>query len=530
MGITRRSFISTATLAGLGMGLPALSQAQQANRKGTLRVMAQAALKVLDPVWTTAAITLEHGYLIYDKLYEPDSKGNPQLQMLQSHAVAADQLTHTMVLRDGLKFSDEAPVTGNDVVKSLQRWGKKDVIGQQLFLVVDEISAPDAKTIVLKLKAPFPQLPMALAKIRGNPAFIMPARVAETDPNTQITDTTGSGPFVFLRDQWKPGNIAVYEKSKTYLPRNEPSDGYAGGKRALMQRVEFVYIPDYNTALNAISAGDTDIWELLPNDLAPLVQRAPGVKLDKGMLASGMYGVNHLYPPFDKPQARQALIHLIDQKELLTTVTGDPSFFRTCESFFSCSGPYGTAAAGFADWKQDIPKAKQLFKEAGYDGRKIVLLDTTDIATLHAASLYLSQQLRRAGINVDLQAMDWSTTISRYPLRKPPQEGGWSIYTTYSAAVEQDTPFSHRYIITGDKAQPGWPTDPDLEQLRVAWLKAGSDAQRSELARQIQDRSWQVVPFVPWGEFYTARAHRDGITGFYSEAPVPFYWGIERKA
>ena len=535
MAINRRTFLSTASLSGSALALlPGSSFGQTPapapSRAKTLRVLAQAALKVLDPVWTTAAITLEHGYLIYDKLFERDSKGVPQLQMADSHTVSADQLVHTITLRDKLRFHDDAPVTANDVVKSLARWGKRDVIGQQLFGVVEEMVPVSEKVVRIKLKAPFSNMRLALSNIRGNPAFIMPATVAETDPNTQITSTVGSGPFIFRRDLWRSGSRVVYDKSPTYVPRSEPTDGYSGGKRVHFDRIEFIYIPDYTTALNVISSGEADIWELLPNDFAPLIAKAPGVKLAKGMLATGLFGVNHLYPPFDQPKARQALLHLIDQEELLTTVTGNPQFFQQCQSFFACSGPYGASAKSFEAWKLDIPKAKQLLAESGYDGRKIVLLDTTDIAALHASSLYLAQQLRRAGMNVDLQAMDWSTTISRYPLKKPPAEGGWSIYSTYSAAVEQSSPFGHRYLITGDNAAPGWPIDPDLEKLRLNWLAATTDAARTSLAAQIQKRSAEVVPFVPWGEFYTARANREDIKGFFSEAPIPIYWGIERKS
>lgn len=528
MAMNRREFISSTSLAGLALALPASSFGQASARKGTLRVMAQAALKVLDPIWTSAAITLEHGYLIYDKLYELDKKGVPQLQMAARHEISADQLTHEITLRDGLRFHDDTPVTANDVLKSLARWGKKDVIGRQVLGAAQEMVAVDAKVLRIQFKEPFPNLSLALAQIRGNPAFIMPAKVAETDPGTQITNTIGSGPFMFRRDLWRPGSRVVYDKAKTYVPRSEPSDGYAGGKRAHFDRIEFLYIPDYNTALNTIAAGDADIWELLPNDFAPLISKTPDVVLDKGMLASGIFGVNHLYPPFDNPKARQALLYLIDQKELLTAVTGNPQFFEVCQSFFACNGPYAATADMFQPWKMDIGKAKQLFAEAKYDGRKVVLLDTTDIATLHVSSLYLSQQLRRAGISVDLQAMDWSTTISRYPLKKPPGQGGWSIYSTYTAAMEQMSPFSHRYIITGDKAQPGWPSDAELEKLRRAWLAASTDKDRAQLAAQIQRRAREMVPYVPWGQFYTARAHRKDIKGFYSEAPVPIYWGIER--
>lgn len=527
MNWSRRKFVQTASLAGLAAAFPVRGFAQNIARSKILRVMPQADLKILDPVWTTAAITLEHGYLIYDKLFERDRKGVPHPQMAAKHDISSDGLVHEITLRDGLRFHNNTPVTSADVVQSLKRWGQRDVLGRQLMRAAEAMEAVDEKTVRFRLKEPFPAMEIALSNIRGNPPFIMPAKVAETDPSQQIADTTGSGPFMFRRDLWKSGSRVVYDKAPMYVPRSEPSDGYAGGKVVGFDRIEFTYIPDYNTAMNAIMAGETDIWELLPNDYVPVISASPDVKLDRGMAAYGVFRPNHLFPPFDNPKARQALLHIIDQKELLTAVTGDPSFFETCPPYFACSGPYAKAGAQGA-LKVDIGRAKQLLKEGGYDGRPVVVLDTTDIAALHTASLYLAQQLRLAGINVDLQAMDWSTTISRYPLKKPPQEGGWNLFATYISAIDAVSPFVHRWIASGQSAEPGWPSDDQIESLRQRWLKAGSEKDRVELAAEIQKRAYEAVPYVPWGQFYTARAHRKDIQGFYGEAPVPIYWGIRR--
>ncbi|MCF3933385.1 ABC transporter substrate-binding protein [Acuticoccus sp. M5D2P5] len=501
--------------------------AQGAGRAGVLRVMPQADLKVLDPIWTTAAITLEHGYLIYDKLFERNAAGIPQPQMAESHTVSDDRLTHEITLRDGLQFHDEAPVTAADVVQSLKRWGQRDSFGTQLFAVVSGIEAVDDKTVRITLSEPFPGMEMALSSIRGNPPFIMPARVAETPIDEQITEYVGSGPFMFREDLWRRGSLVVYDKAPMYVPRDEPQDGYAGGKVAHFDRIEFVYIPDYNTALNAIAAGETDIWELLPNDYVPVIGAMPGVTAVRGMPAYGMFRPNSLFPPFDNPKARQALLHLIDQRELLTAITGDPEFFEVCPSYFACMGPYA-----FADEVPqstvDIDRAKALLEEAGYDGSPVVVLDTTNIAALHTASLYLAQQLREAGMNVDLQAMDWGTTISRYPQKKGAADGGWSIFATYTSAVDTVSPLVHRYINSGEKAEPGWPQDDTVEELRTAWLATTDEAERVSLAKALQERTFETVPYIPWGQFYTARARRENIENFYGEAPVPIYWGITR--
>src|SRR5262245_65352596 len=148
MGHLRQSLFALAAAACLS-GLAAPAHAQQ-----TLRAVMHSDLKILDPIWTTAYIVRNHGYMIYDTLFSQDEKGEIKPQMVDKYEASADKLTHTFTLRDGLAWHDGQPVTAEDCVASLNRWSKKDALGQKLFSFVGGLEAKDAKTFVLTLKEP----------------------------------------------------------------------------------------------------------------------------------------------------------------------------------------------------------------------------------------------------------------------------------------------------------------------------------------------------------------------------------------
>ena len=301
MRMTKALILAAAT----ALALPTAASAQV-----TLKAVMHSDLKIVDPIWTTAYITRNHGYMVYDTLFATDEKGEIKPQMVDKYDVSADKLTYTFTLRDGLLWHDGQPVTAEDCVASIKRWAAKDSLGQKLMTFVDTITAGDAKTFTVKLKEPTGLLVFALGKPSSNVPFMMPKRVAETDPNTQISDFTGSGPFVFKRDEWKPGDKAVYVKFDKYKPRSEPASGLAGGKVVKVDRVEWLAISDHQQAVNALLAGEIDYIEAPPHDLLPLMKGDKNVKLVDWNPLGNQYTFrpNHLHKPFDNPKIRQALL------------------------------------------------------------------------------------------------------------------------------------------------------------------------------------------------------------------------------
>src|SRR6201994_4270009 len=201
---TRRTHIILAMLAPLF--------AMPAQATNTIRAVMHSDLRVIDPGFTTAYITRDHGYMVYDTLLATDANFKVQPQMAD-WKVSDDKLTYTFTLRDGLKWHDGAPVTAEDCVASLKRWGKNDSMGQKLMDFTASIEAPDAKTIVLKLKEPYGLVLESIAKMSSYVPFMMPKRLAETPAGQQMAEQIGSGPVQVGQAEFHTRGEAGHDKN-----------------------------------------------------------------------------------------------------------------------------------------------------------------------------------------------------------------------------------------------------------------------------------------------------------------------------
>jgi peptide/nickel transport system substrate-binding protein len=498
----------------------------------TLRFIPQADLRSIDPIWTTAYVTRNFGYLVFDTLFALDKDFKPQPQMVDHWRVSDDKLTYTFVLRDGLKWHDGQPVRAVDCIASIERWGKRDPFGQKLMEAVAAIKPLDDKTFAIALRTPFPLLLNALGKLSSNVPFMMPERLAKTDPYKQIPEAVGSGPFKFVKSEWVPGNKAVFVKNTEYVPRKEPPSFASGGKVAKVDRVEWLYIPDSATASAALNAGEADWYEQPPADLLPVFAGNPDVVVATvdPLGNQGILRFNHVQPPFDNLKLRQAVLNLVDQKEYMQAAAGDPKYWKTCAALFGCGTPLETQAGAQALLKGPDPaQAKQLIADSGYKGEKVVLLDATDQPIVHAQALVTFAMLKAAGLNVELQAMDWGTLITRRASKAPIGQGGWNIFHTWTSAPDLLSPAVDAALRANDgKAWFGWPTDPKLEGLIDEWFKAPDFAAQKKLAADIQTEAYQGdVPYVPTGQFVVPTAYRKNLRGIIV-APVVFLWNVEK--
>ncbi|MER8652884.1 ABC transporter substrate-binding protein [Mesorhizobium sp. M1121] len=497
----------------------------------TLRVIDGADLKTIDPIVTTSDTTIIHAYLIYDKLFEFDKDGMARPQLADKIDIGADKKSYTISLRKGLKFSDGGPITTDDVIQSLKRWASRDQTGQLLAARLKEMTKVDDLTFRIELNQPF-DVPAALAGITGNPAFIMPKRVASLPATDQLSDTTGSGPYQFDYSAWKPGQTRIYTKNPNYVPRNDPSSFYSGKKEATFDKIEISYVPDSNTAMAEMLTGQQDIWAAPPLDNALALKGNPDLVVAKGFFTQGLFVINHVVPPFDNVKAREALTYLIDQAEINSAAVGDQQFWHTCYAYLTCEGTYGdeTAYNGHRG-AADFDKAKKLLEEAGYDGKPIVILDPTDWAEAHARSLYLAQQLRKAGAQVDLQAMDWSTLTSRRTSKAPASEGGWNLFPNIMGGQPASSPLTHLMLVSScEKAWFGWPCDKKIEELRAAFISAVDQSEKKKITSELQARASTYLPFIMTGENTAAVVYRSDIEGFNPEATEMYFWNIKRKS
>jgi peptide/nickel transport system substrate-binding protein len=513
-----------------GAALLAASAVSAAAQK-TLKFVPHSDLKIVDPIWTTAYITRNHGYMIYDTLFAMDEKGEVKPQMVGKHEVSADKLTHTMVLRDGLAWHDGTPVTAEDCVASIKRWGEKDAMGQKLMSFVDSLTAKDAKTIELKLKQPTGLVTLALGKPSSNVPFMMPKRVAETPANEQIKDFTGSGPFVFMKDEWKPGSKIVYKKFDKYVPRSEPASGLAGGKVVKVDVVEWLPIRDHQQAVNALIAGEIDLIEQPPHDLHALMKKDPNVTFTNVNPAGNQYTFrfNVLHKPFDNPKVRQVLLYAFNQEDFLKAVVGSSEYYKECKALFICGMPFESNAGMDGLLESNLKKAREMLQASGYDGTPIVLMHSTDLQVLTNLAPVAKSLMEKVGFKVDMQSMDWQTLVARRAKKDPPDKGGWHAFITSWTAGDLFNPLAHAFMNAGcDKALFGWPCDEAIQKLRDQFALAGDTATQKKIVDDLQKRWVEYPTHIHLGQWINMSYHRKSVSGLIP-AGVPVLWNVDKK-
>ena len=526
--LTRRATLAglaAGALAAPGLARPALAQ----GAANTLRFIPSADLSALDPIWTTAYVVRNHGYMVFDTLYATDAAFQVHPQMAEGHVIGDGGLTWSIRLREGLRFHDNTPVLARDCVASIRRWAARDGFGQTLMAQTNELAAVDDRTLRFRLKAPFPLLADALGKLSSPVPFMMPERLALTDPTQQIKEAIGSGPFRFLKDEWVQGSLATYAKFDGYAPRGEKADGMSGGKVARVARVEWHTIPDAATAVSAMQTGQMDWMEQPSLDLLPLVAKHPELVVST-LDPIGTYLLlrfNSLQPPFDDVAVRRAVLHAVNQTDYLQAAAGDASRYRECKAFFPCGTPLSTGAGGEA-MDGNLDEARAMLKASSYDGRPVVIISPSDNPQLAALGGVTADLLRRLGMKVDLVVTDWGSVLTRRASQKPASEGGWNIFHTTAVAPEFMSPASHLALRGAGRAGwAGWFTDAKLEELRTAWFAAPDKAAELQLAAAMEREAFDTVPYVPLGQVQQPTLYRRDVHDIV-QATAPLFWNLHK--
>ncbi len=488
-----------------------------------LRIATHAQLENLDPIQTTAYITRNHGYLVYDTLFALDQNLEPQPQMVESFTKSPDSRTWTFRLRPGLKWSDGSAVTAEDCVASLQRWGKRDGMGQQLFKDISSLTAADHRTITMTLDKPNDFVLESLAKVSSTVPFMMPKRVAELDPATPITDPVGSGPYTFEKSKWTP-NKAVYVRNPHYRPRDDKPSMAAGAKVAQMKQIDFVYYPDQSDAAAALIRGDVDYMESPSTKLVPELMKSSRVVVAStdplGNVA--MMRFNSNLPPFNNVAVRRAVLVTIDQTEYMEAALGDKRFYRTCYSVFACTTPLANEAGNGVLKTASLDVARQALASARYDGTPVVILNPQDIPVISAMTAVTAKNLRAIGMNVEVKDMTWAEMIQQ---RANP--ASWNMFHTWWLAGDVMDPMSIAFSGSASAGWPGAPNDAQLERYRTAYSLTADPQARKRLAEQVQERVLAIAALGTLGQFFEPVAFRDNVSGISS--PIQFYWTLARE-
>jgi len=533
--VHRRAFLTSIAGAGAlaaagGLATPAISQRAAAR---SLRFVPQADLSNFDPVWSSTIVVRNASVMVWDMLYGIDEKLQPQRQMVEAEDVSSDGLTWTFRLRPGLKWHDGEPVLARDAVASLARWAVRDSMGQMIAAIQNELAPVDDRSFRWVLKKPYPKMLFALAK-HITAAFMMPERLAKTDPFKQISEYVGSGPMKFVRGDWVPGVRAAFEKFDGYVPREEPRSWLAGGKAMLVDRVEWAIMPDPGTASAALQNGEVDWWENPISDLVPVLKSNRNVAVDiadpLGNL--GAFRMNHLYPPFNDVRARRAVLAAMSQEDYMRAVVGDDDkLWRPLPSFFTPGTPLYTEEGGdILKGPRNFEAAKRLLAASGYAGEPVSCLVAQDQPVLKAMGEVTADLLKRMGVNVDFVATDWGTVGARRAVKTPPGQGGWNMFHTWHTGAGSVNPASNFQVrANGDGAWFGWPKSEAVEAEVTNWFEANTLEEEKAAVRRLNKAAFDHVVYAPTGFFLVNQAWRKNLSGI-AAGPVPSFWGVTKAA
>jgi peptide/nickel transport system substrate-binding protein len=486
----------------------------------------------LDPVVTARRVTRNHAYLVFDTLYGIDTNWSARPQMVEGHQVEEDGLLWTLTLRDGLRFHDKEPVLARDVVASIRRFAARISFATALMAATEELSAADDRTVRFRLKRPFPHLPEALAGPGSNVPAIMPERLAAASPYKPVAEIVGSGPYRFLPQEHITGARAAYERFPLYQPRTDGPLGFTSGpKIAHFDRVEWLTLDQFS-AMAALRNGEIDWWDVPLNDQVQALSHDREITvISQYATAMGTLRFNHPHPPFDNAAVRRALLGAVDQAEAMTAVAGtDRRNWHDGIGLFPAGTPFANdAGIEVLRGPRDYAAVRQALAHGGYNGEKVVVLAPTDVQEIRALSLAGVDQLRRAGMNVDLQEMEMGTAMRRRQSQGAPDKGGWN---AYFGLIDRSLPNTNPYgnvLIRADglAAFDGWPTSPRIEALRAAWLDAADLDEQRRICVELQLQLWQDVPYIPMGEYRQSTAYRKDLVDVLPGCFAVF-WGIRR--
>lgn len=521
------------SLAGL-LAAASLAIAPAAAQERALRVSLNTELQVLDPIVVTINATRVFAYMVFDQLTAIDAEGKYHPQMLEGWEVSPDRLTWRFRLREGLEWHDGAPVTAEDCVASLRRWAKREPLGRQLMEATREIQVLDQRSFAIVLNRPFAFVIEALGKPGNTIPVMMPARIAaDADVGKPVAEVMGSGPFLFDRADWRPGDRAIFRRNPRYRPRAEPPSGLAGGKVVKLDRVDLISMPDQATRVSALLAGEMDLLEIVPFHFIDRLRRARNVTIASQRGVEQMLSivaVNHLQPPFNDIRMRRALQAAIEQPDVMASL-GLPRgmYLENCYSIYMCDAPLTSDAGKQFYGNAAIPRAQALLREAGYANQPVVILHAESSALLNPIGLVMADQLRRAGFNVDVRTSDFATVAQRRLSRAPVEQGGWSLVPIVWNGIDLVNPLSDPAVSQNcNPHNPGWYCDEKQTTLLRRFSEAASEEERRALALELQEAFHENVNLVIGGQFSAPAAYRSDLTGYIPFA-FPVFWNVERK-
>lgn len=457
---------------------------------GTANIAIVSDPPTLDWTYSTSTITYEVSWNIFEQLFTLDGKYGIRPMLAESFSMSPDGLVYTIPLRTNVHFQNGQPMTADDVVASLKRWGTVANYGKQVFTRVAKVAAPNNHTVVVTLKQPYSPLIPNLAS-PSQAAIILPASIARAAGTSPLSDAQiiGTGPYKL--DQWKRGQVVQLVKWDAYtsLPASDDWGGLAGHKTAHIDHLNYRITPDASVRLSGLQTGQFTVSTALSSDSYDQLKQSSEAQPVLVDPANAMYIVfNKRQPPFTNLLMRQAVNLAANKKEIAASAFGDPKFWSLDGSMFFPQQADLHVTTGDSIYKDyDPKKAALLMKQAGYDSnRPIRILTTKTYPYMYNGGVALAQELNSIGVKTDVQVYDWPTDLARRQ-----DDKAWDVFITTFAVG-----FDPTQLLWITPTYNGWYQSPKMQAALADWGRATTKAEKQTTLKTIQSIEWQELPAV----------------------------------
>lgn len=491
----------------------------EGRRGGTLRVAAIGEPQTLDIHQTTAGITAQIGFCIYEALFHYDSQFQPIPMLAESYDVSDDGLTHTFKIRQGVPFHNGEEMTSADVVASLERWGQISGVGKQLMEATESITAVDDYTVEMVTTQPYGTILIALCS-NTQACVIYPKSVLDGAGLDPLPDESiiGTGPYRFVEHQ--ADAYIRLERFEEYAALEGEPNGYGGRKNAWVDEIEFVPVSDEAARVAGMQAGDYHIVMEISNDQYDVLKDVP--ELFVNILPPSNWDVfflNWEQPIFANPLMRKAFQAALDHLPIMQSSRGGGDFVSLDPSLMLKPTPWYSTVGGELYDINDPELAAQYLEEAGYDGTPVRFMCTQEYAYMYGAAIVAKQQLENAGFVIDLQVTDWATVLERRA-----QKEAWDVFVTGHGFVPDPSQITY---VGQMNIYPGWWSDEQALDLAAQLLSETDFETRFDLWEQIQQLAYEQVPAVKTGDSSIISVWSRNVGGYTEQLQrgVP-YWNV----
>jgi len=464
---------------------------------GELKIAYSAQPAELDPQTSVTFATTDVMRYVFETLVAYDSDFKVQPMLADSWEESDDGKEITFYLREGITFHNGKEMLAEDVAASMNRWvelpGSRGNFADAVFEVIDDY------TVVLNLQEPLSVALSTMAHAGGGAPAIMPKDIIEeAGVDGQIDEFIGTGPYEFV--EWKQDQHVHLTRYDDYQSRTEPASGLAGERKALVDDIYFMFVPDASTRVAGVQTGDYDVIHATPYDNVDQLENDPSLKTyahTGGMLY--LY-FNKKKGLFADQTARQAIAPALDFADISHGVYGNDEFYTLGHSMMMEEQVQWSSDVGKEKYEEyDPEKSKQMLEEIGYDGEEVTLITSRDYIEMYNAAIVIQKQLEEIGINVNLEVYDWAAFLDLY--RDDPD--AWDILTLLNTMVPDPASL--------ESLEQGWIDSPELDDLLLDFRSRPSLDEAMSLYDDIQEWYWDYVPVIKISDYNRIATVRESV-------------------